>query len=180
MQEEETQVYRGFRRSSLTHPFVPCRENRIYSPIMPPKICDPLAAMKPEDCPVRATVGVIGGKWKPLILFYLKHRRMRFNEFRRMIPEATHKVLTQQLRDLERAGIVTRKIYPEVPPRVEYSLSADGQSLRPVLAAMAAWGMKYQQQISVSAKAKPTFSNRRARQRGNSKPELDWLASYSG
>ena len=143
------------------------------------KVCDPLVAMKPEDCPVRATVGVIGGKWKPLILFYLKHRTMRFNEFRRMIPEATHKVLTQQLRDLERAGIVTRKIYPEVPPRVEYSLSADGQSLRPVLAAMAAWGMKYRQQISVSAKAKQTFSNPSARQRGNSKPELHSLSSYS-
>jgi DNA-binding HxlR family transcriptional regulator len=77
---------------------------------MSTKVCDPLIAMKPENCPVRATVGVICGKWKPLILFYLKHRTMRFNEFRRMIPEAKHKVLTQQLRDLERAGIVIQKV----------------------------------------------------------------------
>ncbi len=111
--------------------------------IMAGKVCDPLAAMKPEHCPVRVTVGVIGGKWKPLILFYLKHRTMRFNEFRRMIPDASQKMLTQQLRDLERAGIITRKIYPEVPPRVEYSLSSDGETLRPVLAAMASWGQKY-------------------------------------
>jgi DNA-binding HxlR family transcriptional regulator len=77
---------------------------------------------------------------------------MRFNEFRRMIPDATHKVLTQQLRDLERAGIITRKIYPEVPPKVEYSLSANGQTLRPVLAAMATWGQKYRQQHPVELK----------------------------
>src|SRR5215472_3989324 len=108
---------------------------------MASRVCDPLVAMKPEDCPVRVTVSVIGGKWKPLILFYLKHRTMRFNEFRRMIPEATKKVLTQQLRALERDGIITRKIYPEVPPRVEYSLSEYGESLRPVLASMADWGM---------------------------------------
>ncbi|HEX4603868.1 MAG TPA: helix-turn-helix domain-containing protein [Candidatus Angelobacter sp.] len=102
--------------------------------------------MKPENCPVQATVGVIGGKWKPLILFYLKHKTMRFSEFQKMIPEATHKVLTQQLRDLERASIVARKVYPEVPPKVEYSLSAHGQTLRPVFAAMASWGEKYRQQ----------------------------------
>lgn len=98
--------------------------------------------MTPEKCPVRATLSVIGGKWKPLILFYLQHRTMRFNEFLRMIPDATHKVLTQQLRDLERAGIVVRKAYAEVPPKVEYSLSTNGDTLRPVLGAMAAWGMK--------------------------------------
>ncbi|HVH88503.1 MAG TPA: helix-turn-helix domain-containing protein [Terriglobales bacterium] len=108
--------------------------------------CDPLVAMKPEDCPVQVTVDVIAGKWKPLILFYLKHRTVRFNELRRMIPEATHKMLTQQLRDLERAGIVTRKIYPEIPPRVEYSLSPEGQTLKPILAAMAEWGEKYREQ----------------------------------
>ena len=116
---------------------------------MASRVCDPLVAMKPEDCPVRVTVSVIGGKWKPMILFYLKNRTMRFNEFRRMIPDATHKVLAQQLRDLEKAGIITRKVYPEVPPRVEYSLSAYGQTLRPVLTAMANWGLKYREQHPV-------------------------------
>ena len=120
---------------------------------MAKKGCDPLVAMKPEDCPVRVTVDVIGGKWKPLILFYLKHRTMRFSEFRRMIPDATHKVLTQQLRDLERAQIITRKVYPEVPPRVEYSLAADGQKLRPVLAAMADWGEDYRQRYPSRVKS---------------------------
>ena len=88
-----------------------------------------------------------------MILFYLKHRTMRFNEFRRMIPDATHKVLAQQLRDLERAGIITRTVYPEVPPKVEYSLSADGQTLRPVLAAMAEWGLKYRRGHPIASKA---------------------------
>lgn len=115
--------------------------------------CDPLVAMKPEDCPVRATVDVIGGKWKPLILFYLKHRTMRFNEFRRMIPDATHKMLAQQLRDLERAEVIIRKVYPEVPPRVEYSLSASGETLRPVLAAMAEWGEGYRQRHPAKVKS---------------------------
>lgn len=134
---------------------------------MPKEVCDPLVAMKPENCPVRVTVGVIGGKWKPLILFYLKHRTMRFNEFRRMIPDATHKMLTHHLRDLERAGIITRKIYPEVPPKVEYTLSAYGQSLRPVLAAMANWGVKYRARHPVSVKPwkPPAVTNSR-----NSKP----------
>lgn len=125
------------------------------------KVCDPLSAMRPEDCPVRATVKVIGGKWKPLILFYLKHRTMRFNEFRRMIPEATHKMLTQQLRDLERAGIVTRKVYATVPPKVEYSLSRQGETLRPVLAAMAAWGLKYHSQPHFQGSPQSPMSNSR-------------------
>ncbi len=95
---------------------------------------------------MQVTVDVIAGKWKPLILFYLKHRTIRFSELRRLIPDATHKMLAQQLRDLERAGVVTRKVYPEVPPRVEYSLSPYGQTLRPVLSAMADWGDKYRQE----------------------------------
>lgn len=115
--------------------------------------------MKPEDCPVRATVGVIGGKWKPLILFYLKHRTVRFNELRRMIPDATHKMLTQQLRELERDDIITRKVYPEIPPKVEYSLSGEGQTLRPVLAAMAAWGQKYRQRHPAPVRAKAIESS---------------------
>jgi len=78
---------------------------------------------------------------------------MRFNEFRRMIPDATHKVLVQQLRDLERSEIIIRKVYPEVPPKVEYSLSPGGETLRPVLAAMAVWGKKYRQQHPAGAKA---------------------------
>jgi DNA-binding HxlR family transcriptional regulator len=129
---------------------------------MATKAPDSLMTMTPEDCPVRATVAVIGGKWKPLILHYLKHKTMRFNEFRRVLPGAKHKVLSQQLRDLERAGIVTRKVYPEVPPRVEYSLSANGQSLRPVLAVMAAWGTKYQEQRAILPKGTPTLVQRQS------------------
>ena len=99
--------------------------------------------MKTEDCPVRVTADVIGGKWKPLILFYLKSGTRRFNELRRLIPEATHKMLTEQLRQLEADDVIVRKVYAEVPPRVEYSLSAHGRSLRSVLEQMARWGERH-------------------------------------
>ena len=141
------------------------------------KVCDPLAAMTPEQCPVRATMNVIGGKWKPLILFYLKYRTMRFNEFRRMIPEATHKVLAQQLRELERAGIVSRKVYPEIPPKVEYSLSRHGHSLRPVLGALADWGLKYGPQDSADV---GKGSSSRARPNGGNRPERNLISGHAG
>ena len=99
--------------------------------------------MELMDCPVAATLEVIGGKWKPLILFHLRARAMRFSELRRVVPQATQKMLTQQLRDLERDGIIHRKVYAVVPPRVDYSLTHYGQTLKPLLALMCAWGSRH-------------------------------------
>ena len=95
------------------------------------------------ECPVAATLEVIGGKWKPLILFHLRDRSMRFSELRRVVPQATQKMLTQQLRDLERDGIIHRKVYAVVPPKVDYSLTDYGQTLKPLLALMCAWGSRH-------------------------------------
>ena len=99
--------------------------------------------MEFSECPVAATLEVIGGKWKPLILFQLRDRPLRFSELRRMVPEATQKMLTQQLRDLERDGIIRRKVYAVVPPKVDYSLTDYGQTLKPLLALMCAWGSRH-------------------------------------
>lgn len=91
-------------------------------------------------CPVYTTLDAIGGRWKPLILWYLFDETKRFSELKRDVTGVTQKVLTQQLRELERSGLVCRTVYAEVPPRVEYRLTAMGQSLRGVLDAMAEWG----------------------------------------
>jgi Predicted transcriptional regulators len=99
--------------------------------------------MDPEECPVSAAVQVIGGKWKPVILFNLREGAKRFSELRRAIPAATQKMLTQQLRELESDGIIERKVFPVIPPHVEYSLSPHGRTLRTVLAAMCDWGHKH-------------------------------------
>ncbi|MBT3323258.1 MAG: helix-turn-helix transcriptional regulator [Anaerolineae bacterium] len=91
-------------------------------------------------CPVTATISVIGGKWKSIILWLLYQDTRRFSELKRMIPKITQKMLTQQLRELERDGIVHREVYPVVPPKVEYSLTERGRSLAPLLQTMANWG----------------------------------------
>ena len=95
-------------------------------------------------CPVAATVALIGSKWKLLILRNLMARPWRFNELKKDLDGISQKVLTDSLRSLEADGIVLRTVYPEVPPRVEYSLSPLGESMRPILSAMESWGKAYQ------------------------------------
>jgi DNA-binding HxlR family transcriptional regulator len=100
--------------------------------------------MSIADCPVKATIDVIGGKWKPLILRCLKDGPYRFSGLRRQIDGATQKVLTEQLRELEDDGIVERRIYGRTPPlKVEYSLSRYGETLRPLLVLMCDWGLEH-------------------------------------
>lgn len=95
------------------------------------------------DCPVATTVQLIGSKWKLLILRNLLMRSWRFNELRKDLDGISQKVLTDSLRQMEADGILTRTVYPEVPPRVEYALSELGESMRPVLTAMHEWGSTY-------------------------------------
>ena len=93
-------------------------------------------------CSIEAAIGAIGGKRKGLILYHLSETK-RFNELQKAIPAITQRMLTKQLRELESDGIISRKIYPQVPPKVEYSLTEFGQTLQPVLASLEAWGNKY-------------------------------------
>ena len=99
------------------------------------------------ECPVATTIQLIGSKWKLLILRNLMHRPWRFNELRRSIGGISPKVLTDSLRSLEEDGIVVRTVYAEVPPRVEYSLSELGETLRPILTAIQVWGEEYQNKM---------------------------------
>ena len=95
------------------------------------------------NCPVVATLDMIGGKYKALILWRLVGGTLRFGELRRLIPQATQKMLTQQLRELEEDGLVIRTVYPVVPPKVEYQLSDLGESIKPILDSMYKWGSNY-------------------------------------
>jgi len=98
---------------------------------------------KEFNCPVEATLDAIGGKWKAVILWHLKDKVRRFGQLRKLIPDITQKMLTQQLRELEEDGLVNREVFPQVPPRVEYSLTEYGKSLRPLLNQMCRWGMEH-------------------------------------
>ncbi|WP_074064790.1 MULTISPECIES: winged helix-turn-helix transcriptional regulator [Rhizobium] len=95
-------------------------------------------------CAVEATISVVGGVWKPVILFHLLDGKMRFNAICRLTPAATPRMITLQLRELEADGIISRTIYPEVPPRVEYELTELGLSLEPLLVSMCEWGERLQ------------------------------------
>jgi DNA-binding HxlR family transcriptional regulator len=95
------------------------------------------------NCPVGTTLNLIGGKYKSLILWHLIDATLRFGELRKLIPQATPKMLTQQLRELEESCLVIRTVYPVVPPKVEYTLSDFGKSIKPILEAMYAWGADY-------------------------------------
>lgn len=94
-------------------------------------------------CPVRATLDMIGGKYKALILWHLAQGQLRFSQLSRSIPFATPKMLTQQLRELEEQDLIHREVFPVVPPKVEYSLTETGKSLLPILVAMRDWGADY-------------------------------------
>lgn len=96
-----------------------------------------------DCCPVEATLDLIGGKYKALILWHLAERKLRFSELKKAVSNATPKMLTQQLRELEASKLIHREVYPVIPPKVEYSLTELGQSLMPVLASMRDWGATY-------------------------------------
>ena len=102
-------------------------------------------------CPLEATIDLIGGKWKCLILWHLSGRVLRFGQLHQLMPKATQKMLTQQLRDLERDGLVVRTVYPEVPPHVEYALTERGRSLLPLLYALCDRGEQYLRERQSSA-----------------------------
>lgn len=96
---------------------------------------------------MEATLEVVGGKWKPLILYYLSGGTKRFGELKRMLPNITQRMLTLQLRELEQDRVVQRKVYAEIPPKVEYSLTEFGKSLDPVMLKMLDWGKAYLKKV---------------------------------
>lgn len=98
------------------------------------------------ECPVATTVQLIGSKWKLLILRNLLQRPWRFNELKKDLEGISQKVLTDSLRSMEKDGIITRTVYPEVPPHVEYALSDLGETMRPILEAMQTWGNQYKKE----------------------------------
>lgn len=95
---------------------------------------------KDYHCALDVTMSFIGGKWKAVVLWYLRNGKMRFSELKAQVPDITSKMLSLQLKALEEDGIVQRKVYAEVPPRVEYMLTKEGERLKPVIAAIAQWG----------------------------------------
>ncbi len=125
------------------------------------------------DCPVETTLHVISGRWKTVVLFHLFDGTKRFSELLRAMGGITQKMLTQQLREMERDGVVRRRVYPQVPPKVEYSLTSLGHSLKPVVEAMSRWGLRHNQvtarqrsrrmphRVEVPAEARPALSVRR-------------------
>lgn len=98
---------------------------------------------KSYSCPVEATIHLIGGKYKSVILWQLTNQTLRFGELQKLMPKATTKMLTQQLRELESQGLIHRTVYPVVPPKTEYSLTDFGRSIIPILEAMCSWGTNY-------------------------------------
>lgn len=100
------------------------------------------------DCPVATTVSLIGSKWKLLIIRNLLVRPWRFNELQKSLEGISQKVLTDSLRSMEKDGIITRTVFPEVPPRVEYALSELGESMRPIIKSMETWGTEYKNNMN--------------------------------
>jgi DNA-binding HxlR family transcriptional regulator len=104
-----------------------------------------------SGCGVEAALGVIGGRWKGVVLYWLLKGKLRFGELRRRLPNCSARVLTLQLRELEESGLVKRTVYAEVPPRVDYELTAFGRSLEPVLTGLKEWGERYERRLTQSA-----------------------------
>jgi DNA-binding HxlR family transcriptional regulator len=115
---------------------------------MEAKSCTLNMKEKEYTCTFEITIDLIGGKWKPIIVWHLGTKgTKRFNELKKLLPNITQKMLTQQLRELENDGLVERKVYPQVPPKVEYSLTDLGESLMPILKSMCDWGEVYYEKI---------------------------------
>lgn len=117
-------------------------------------------------CSVEAAIGLIDGKWKSVILFHLLSGTLRFNEIRRHVLNVTPRMLTNQLRELEEDGLVDRKVYAQVPPKVEYSLSPLGRSMEPILLSLKAWG-----DANIGLYGKPRGIDPREKASGRSQPE---------
>jgi DNA-binding HxlR family transcriptional regulator len=119
-------------------------------------------------CPVEVTLDLIDGKWKGVILYHLQEGRLRFGELRKRLPGITQRMLTKQLRALEEDDLIIRKVYAEVPPRVDYELSETGLRLRPVIDALKAWGEDHRARLVASeeqkAKSQSGTTTRQARQ----------------
>ena len=118
-----------------------------------------LPILNSKNCPVTHAVRLMGRRWKPLVLYYLKPGPLRFSELRRCVPEATQKMLTQTLRDLERDGLILRQVYAVVPPRVEYSLTPLGVTLRDPLHALEVWASQHMHEVR---SARERFDSARA------------------
>jgi len=111
-------------------------------------------------CTIETTVGLIGGRWKAVVIFHLLSGTRRFGELRRLLPNATARMLTLQLRELEADGLVHRKVFAEVPPRVEYTLTQEGASLGPIVTAMGVWGKAYARRSATIALHRPRPGSR--------------------
>lgn len=102
------------------------------------------------SCIIEYTINVIGGKWKPLIIYFLLDGTKRISQLQRLIPNASRRMLTKHLRELEADGIIHREVYPQVPPKVEYSLTEKGRSLQPIMLSMLHWAEEHQEETQVS------------------------------
>jgi DNA-binding HxlR family transcriptional regulator len=107
------------------------------------RIVEVAQSASPTKCPMTAALKAIGGKWSLICLYWLDSETRRFNELRRLMPDISHKVLTATLRNLEHEGLICRTVYAEVPPRVEYRISDHGESVRPIIEAVRAWGHEH-------------------------------------
>ncbi|MEM9380660.1 MAG: helix-turn-helix domain-containing protein [Planctomycetota bacterium] len=106
-------------------------------------------------CDVEATLSVIGGRWKPILVCHLLQGRKRFGELRRLTPNATERMITLQLRELEADGVIARHVFAEVPPRVEYEVTAFGRTLEPILVQMQDWGRAFKERKLAEEEAEP-------------------------
>jgi DNA-binding HxlR family transcriptional regulator len=115
-----------------------------------------------SPCPLTTALEVLGGRWNLIVLYWLAGSTRRFSDLQRLMPDVTHKMLTSTLRQLESAGLVDRHVYPQVPPRVEYSLSDHGRSAQPVIDAVCLWGNQHLQHTAASAGQRPAVAGRAA------------------